>query len=137
MNSKLRFKLIVVTLAVAGIASFLFVFGYVGNSVARVSREHGLRVPPSASHFVCKGDAWIPILDRAAVSTFEMARADLASFTNQLRIRKPDAISTAYASDDGCFATYYCDSPTGDFLFVSLWKIDESRVRVRLYTDWN
>jgi hypothetical protein len=137
MTSQRKLKFVAVVLAVACVVSCLFVFGYVGNSVARVNREHGLHLPSSASHFVCRGDAWIPVLDRAAVSTFEMARADLGAFTNQLKVRKPDTISSAFASDDGCFATYYCDSPTGDFLFVSLWKIDESRVRVRLYTDWN
>ena len=138
MKSKSTFKLIAVILAAVCAIILLFVFGYVGDSVTRVKREHGVQIPPSASHFVCRGDAWIPFLDRVAVSTFEMARTDVGSFTNQFRVKTSDALSAAFASDDeGSFATYYCDSPTGDFLFVRLWKIDDSRVRVRLYTDWN
>jgi hypothetical protein len=138
MTSKLTFKLVAVTVVVVCIVASVFTFGYLGNSKVRVSREHGLSIPPSASHFVCKGGAWFPLLDRVADSTFEMALADLGSFTNQLRLKAPDAISAAFTpSDDGRLATYYCESPTGDFLFVSLWKIDDSRVRVRLFTDWN
>jgi len=138
MKSKLKLKLFAVALVVASMVSLLFVFGYVGNSVTRVIREHGLRIPQSASHFVCGGDTWLPVLDRVAVSTFEIASADLGSFTNQLKVKAPDSLSAAFTSaDEGCFATFYCDSPTGDFLFVSLWNIDDSRVRVRLHTDWN
>jgi len=138
MKSKRTFRLVAAVLAAACMVGSLFAFGYVGNSVTRVKREHGLRIPPSASHFVCRGDAWFPFLDRAAVSTFDIAHADLGSFTNQFRVKTPDSLSAAFTSAaEGCFATYYCDSPTGDFLFVSLWEIDDSRVRVRLYTDWN
>jgi hypothetical protein len=93
-------------------------------------------ISPSASHFVCTGDAWLSFLDRVAVSTFEIARRDLGSLTNQLRLKTPDALSAAFVSDDeGRFATYYCDSPTGDSLFVRLWKIDDSHVRVRLHAS--
>jgi hypothetical protein len=138
MKSKLTLKLVGVTAVVVCTVTFVFAFGYVGNSKVRVIREHGLRVPSSASHFVCKGGAWFPFLDRVADSTFEMGLSELGSFTNQLRLKTPDAISAAFASpDDGRLATYYCESPTGDFLFVSLWRMDDSRVRVRLFTDWN
>ncbi len=94
----------------------------------------------------------MPLLDRSAVSTFRIARADLAALTNQLRVRPPDNVlyfgfgSTNYDShylapsphySKTNIATYYCDSPTGDFLFVDLWNIDKDSVGVCLYTDWN
>lgn len=108
------------------------------HTLARVRREHGIQIPRSASHLVCTGDAWFPFLDRVAVSSFELALSDVGALTNQLRLKTPDALSAAFASDDeGSFASYYCDSPTGDFLFVRLWKIDDSQVKVRLHTDWN
>lgn len=138
MKSKARLRLIALGLAAACALSLLFVFGYVGNTLARVRREHGIQIPRSASHLVCTGDAWFPFLDRVAVSSFELALSDVGALTNQLRLKTPDALSAAFASDDeGSFASYYCDSPTGDFLFVRLWKIDDSQVKVRLYTDWN
>ena len=153
MNSKLKFRLLIaVALAVVCMVTCPFVFGYFGNTFRRVNREHGLRIPSSASHLVCRGDAWIPVLDRTAVTTFQIARADLSAFTNQLRVRPPDDFyfgfrSTNYDGQRHLFpsphysvtniATYYCDSPTGDFLFVDLWDVDDSRVGVCLYTDWN
>jgi hypothetical protein len=140
MKLKSKVKIAAVVLILICTGGLLYIFGYVGNSMTRVNREHGLRIPRSASHFVCSGDAWFPFLDRVAISTFEMARADLASFTNQFRIKTADSLSTALARnamDEGSVAAYYCHSPTGDFLFVSLWKLDDSKVKVRLYTDWN
>lgn len=138
MKAKAKSRLLIVVFAAVCAIGLLFVFGYVGNTLTRVKREHGIQIPPSASHFVCKGDAWLPFLDRVAVSTFEMAFSDVASFTNQFRVKTSDSLSAAFASDDeGSFVSYYCDSPTGDFLFVRHWKVDDSHVRVRLYTDWN
>lgn len=152
MNSKLKFRLIAVGFVVVCMVGCLFVLGHNGNSFSRLKREHGLRIPTSASHLECRGNAWISVLDRVAVSTFQIARADLPAFTNQLRVRPPDALyfgfrSTNYDGQRYLFpsphysvtniATYYCDSPTGDFLFVDLWDVDDSRVGVCLYTDWN
>jgi len=87
---------------------------------------------------MCKGDAWIPYLDKTAISIFTIDRTDLGSFTNQLKVRKADVISSALTiTDDSYFATYYCDSPTGDFLFVYLFNVNESLVGIELHTDWN
>src|SRR5262249_27668821 len=109
-----------------------------GDTAIRVRREHGLQLPASARHFDCRGDAWLPILDRAAIATFEIARADLASLTNQLKMHKPDSYGELLKDrHPKSIATYYCDSATGDFLFVDLWLIGEDRVGVWLYTDWN
>ena len=30
-----------------------------------------------------------------------------------------------------------CSSPKGDWLHVELWRLEESRVLVKMYTDWN
>src|SRR5436305_3356996 len=46
------------------LAAFGFFGGCIGNSSLRIRREHGLVLPPSASRFVCKGDAWKMVLDR-------------------------------------------------------------------------
>ncbi len=90
-------------------------------------------------------------MDRGAASAFEIAQRDLGSFIAQLRIREasPGAFGKIFpsnpqyqirvpwgASAEG-ITTYYCYSSTGDFLDVEVWQIDESRVGICLYTDWN
>jgi hypothetical protein len=82
--------LVMLTVVILLVASFglLFLFGYFGSSGTRISREHGIKIPPSAHSFVCGGDAWKHwFMDSGAASAFEMASADLPSFLSQLKIR--------------------------------------------------
>ena len=139
-----------VTAAGIAVLTLPFATGFLGHSATRIRREHGLRLPASASHFECRGDAWLSIIDRGAASTFEMARTDMVSFTSQLRVRESGTgVVTSIFPGNSQYqvsapwragtpiATYHCQSPTGDFLSVQIWPIDDSRVGVRLYTDWN
>ena len=148
-------KIVSAILAVVILCSFayvlLFLFGYAGNSAARVRREHGLKVPSSARGFICRGDAWKHLfIDSGAASAFEMEVRDLPSFVTQLKILKTSEglpcnifpgnsqyqIHRTWMSDNS-MKTYLCASPTGDSLEVQIWAIDEAHVGVLLYTDWN
>lgn len=150
MVKRRHIQIVVVTALVVGFFALPFFGGLVGDSAVRIRREHGLRLPPSASQFECRGDAWISILDRGASSTFVMARSDMASFVAQLKIRESSTgVVTSIFPGNAQYqvsapwrtgtpiATHHCQSPTGDSLSVQFWSIDESRVGVCLYTDWN
>jgi hypothetical protein len=129
-----------------------FGFSCVGNSAARIRREHGLELPASADHFVCRGDAWMQIMDRGAASAFEMDAKDLKTFTAQLMIEKTDdwpqygsrifpgnpqyQIQRPWMSGRATIA-YHCKSSTGDWLEVQIWQMSSNRVGICLYTDWN
>jgi hypothetical protein len=115
-----------------------------GNSPARVEKEHGLRLPLSAKNLECAGDAWM-VLDRCAYATFEMDRSDLSPFTAQL-IEQPGAKSpTDYKPRDmkapwtkhAPLSDQVYKSPTGDFLVVQTFALEDSRIGVWLFTDWN
>jgi hypothetical protein len=126
---------------------FLFIFGFIGSSAARVRREHGLRLPSSASRFVCRGDAWMhPFIDSGAASVFEMSSDDVPNFVSQLKII--DTQETGFPGNPQYrirrswmsgrpMRSYRCHSPTGDELDVRIWAIDAAHVGVALYTDWN
>src|SRR6266566_3056568 len=76
-------------LLLAWLLWLLFLFGYIGSSSARIRREHGLRIPPSAHSLVCGGDAWMHwFMDSGAASAFEMASEDISDFISQLTIEK-------------------------------------------------
>jgi hypothetical protein len=143
-------KIVAAAVVVAGLIVVPFFAGIVGDSAVRIRREHGLQLPPSASQFECKGDAWITIMDRGASSTFVMARSDMATFVAQLKIRESStgAVTSIFPGNRQYqisapwrtgvpIATHYCRSPKGDSLAVQFWSIDETRVGVCLYTDWN
>jgi len=129
---------------------FLFAFGFVGNSAVRVSREHGLNIPPTAHSFVCGGDAWAHrFMDSGAASAFEMASSDLPSFLSQLKIQETHEgdccilpMNSQYQirrpwTSGVALKTYRCASPTGDSLEIQIWKVDAATIGVLLYTDWN
>jgi hypothetical protein len=147
---------IVLVSTIIGMVSYwgvLFVLGYVGDSAARIQREHGLRLPPSARNFVCRGDAWMHnFMDSGAASAFEMAPSDLPSFVSQLKIHEVhpgDCSGPCIIASNPQYQirrpwmsapplkTYCCASPTGDYLAVQIWIIDDTHVGVFLYTDWN
>jgi hypothetical protein len=143
-------KIVAAAVVLLGLLALPFFAGFVGDSAVRIRREHGLKLPSSASQFECKGDAWITIMDRGASSTFVMARSDMPSFVAQLKIRDSStgAVTSIFPGNAQYqvsapwrtgvpIATHYCRSPTGDSLAVQFWSIDEARVGVCLYTDWN
>jgi len=141
--------------AIAIIVFFAFLGGCLGSSGRRITREHGLVLPASASHFVCKGDAWVAIMDRGAASAFQCASNDVPSFVAQLKIkdthhgdRGPKFSNSIFPGNPQYqvrtpwmsgipLETYHCTSPVGDFLDVQIWPIDATHVGVCLYTDWN
>jgi hypothetical protein len=148
-----RFILLALAVVVLSSSVFgiLFLFGYVGNSAARVRREHGLKIPPSAYGFICRGDAWMHLFsDFGGASAFEMAARDLPAFVSQLKVRQSNQgrrgnifpgnaqyqIHRPWMSDAST-QTYDCESSTGDSLLVKIWAIDDEHVGVLLYTDWN
>ena len=133
------------------VVTVLFLLGLLGGSSFRVAREHGLKVPASAAHFICGGDARIGILDRGAASAFEMTEKDLPIFISQLKVRKEWAgvagsifpgnsqyqINIPWRAKATGLRTYQCASPNGDTLSVEVWQINQSKVGICLYTDWN
>jgi len=141
--------------SVAMVAVFARLAGCTGNTAIRITHEHGLALPASASHFVCKGDAWIGFLDRGAASAFEMVSNDVPQFIAQLKIKDthhgdygPQFSNSIFPGNSQYqvrtpwmsgipLETYHCTSPVGDFLNVQIWPIDAIHVGVCLYTDWN
>jgi hypothetical protein len=113
---------------------------------SRIEHEHGLRLPASASAFECRGDAARGFLDRGASSAFIIASNDLVSFVSQLRVQQ-DLMTFIPGNSQyqlhaaWCIgkpmATYSCSSSVGDWLHVEVWPIDDARVGICLYTDWN
>lgn len=140
-------------LAVVSVWGALFVFGYVGDSATRIQREHGLRLPSSAHSFACRGDAWMhAFMDSGAASAFEMAASDLPGFLSQLKIHEVHQGNSSGPCIIPCnpqyqihrpwmsgtpLKTYCCTSPTGDYLAVQIWMIDDTHAGVLLHTDWN
>jgi hypothetical protein len=61
----------------------------------RAHLEHGIELPPSATHIQCRGDAWSSPLDRGAAMMFELPADDLRLLKLQLSIntRSPPAIN--------------------------------------------
>jgi len=148
-----RLTVIVATAMLAAVSAFgsLFLFGCVGSSAARISREHGLKLPSSSHKFVCRGDAWMhTFMDSGAASAFEMDSRDLPAFVSQLKLRDHGGfgendilpsnpqyqIHRPWMSGPP-LKTYHSDSPTGDSLDLQIWRIDNRQVGVLLYTDWN
>jgi len=141
---------LIVVILLASSFGLLYVFGYVGSSAVRVSREHGLKIPPSAHSFVCGGDSRMEwFVDSGAPSAFEMASNDLPSFLSQLKIRETHEgyfgiipMNSEYQirgpwTSGIPLKTYRCASRTGDSLDVQIWKVDDATVGVVLYSDWN
>jgi|SRR6267154_1471356 len=149
-TQKSAFAFAIVAIVLASSFGLLFLFGYVGSSSVRVTREHGLEVPSSAHSFVCGGDAWMHMfMDSGAASAFEMASNDLPSFLSQLNIRETHEGEFPILPMNSMYQirrpwtlgvplkTYRCSSRTGDSLDVQVWKVDDLTVGVLLYTDWN
>ncbi len=147
-----KFALVLLTVLVVLALCFgmLFLLGYVGSSAVRVSREHGLKIPPSARSFVCGGDAWKHrFIDSGAASAFEITSSDLPRFLSQLSIRETHDGNSGILPMNSQYQirrpwtsgivlkTYRCASLTGNSLDVQIWKVDDETVGILLYTDWN
>lgn len=118
------------------------------QSAHRIEREHGIVLPPSASGFRCAGDAWRKFFDRGASSIFILESKDLPAFKSQLSVNTQAAthipgneiyqgIMHPWRPDASPLEVLSCDSPTGDWLHVEIWPIDDMHVAIWMYTDWN
>ena len=148
---KSSLAILAVAILLSSVFGLLLLFGYIGNSASRISREHGLVVPSSAHSFVCRGDAWMHLFsDSGAASAFEMDSSDLPNFISQLKILQTNdgesgniiprnaqyQIQRPWMSGVS-LKTYQCWSSTGDYLKIQIWPIDDTHIGVLVYTDWN
>jgi hypothetical protein len=113
--------------------------------------EHGMRLPPSARHFQCRGDALTSFTDRAAITWFEISAPDLAPFLARLTPNPnapPFGPSLGNPEYSGHRQTWvgtatlnrvvHCTSPVGDFLIVEVWDLPAGGGHlIKMYTDWN
>ena len=143
-----RIALIIGLAAVVLIASARHSFD---NSITRLRNEHGLLFPDSTTAIECRGDAWLRYVDDCGASSiFELPTSDIAPFLPQLQVTSkitgdshrifpgnPQYQVNRWWMSGMPIATLHCSSPTGTFLVVQTWPIDESRVGICLYTDWN
>jgi hypothetical protein len=131
-----------------------------GSGISRVEREHNIRLPESVDDIQTLGDASSPVLrvvnlDRGASSIFTIDRVDLDELLAQFGLPSDEAPSTwfdgapgndiyqpgwvPWSGPEAIEGLYYTDSPpsSGDFTTVQVFGIDDQRVGVWLYTDWN
>ena len=139
----------IITVSVASaivLLGLVFWFARSFDSRKRIEREHGVRLPSSASAFEFRGDAWRGFLDRGASSAFIVRSNELGGFLTQLSVRTnlqtfipgdtQYELHSAWRRGKPAM-TYSCSSSVGDWLHVEVWPIDDDRVGVCLYTDWN
>jgi len=91
-----------VLLVLAGIAAWLLLLPK-GNSRARAEREHGIELPPSATHIQSRGDAWRGFFDRGALTMFEMSSNDVSRLVAQLKVksRRPPVRRSGDPTENG------------------------------------
>jgi hypothetical protein len=146
MRTRRIIKVAVIVVAALLVVAFAFTRSSFRDPRTRIEHEHGLHLPASASSFECRGDAARGFLDRGAASSFTIASNDVAVFISQLKIHPG---LTTFIPGNSQYqlhavwrtgtptATYSCDSPVGDWLHVEVWPVDDKRVGICLYTDWN
>jgi len=146
MQTRRIVKTAAIATATLIVAAFIITRSSFSNLHGRIEHEHGLRLPVSAASFECRGDAARGFLDRGAASAFVMASNDLAGFVSQLRVQPG---LTTFIPGNSKYqlravwrigkpaATYSCSSPAGDWLHAEVWPVDDTRVGICLYTDWN
>ncbi|MEO5714025.1 MAG: hypothetical protein ABIT37_11110 [Luteolibacter sp.] len=131
----------------------------------RVKAENGILLPASAAKIQCRGDAWHGFLDRNAYTVFEMERGEQADFVASLKVTgrelplsripaDPIAVNVRgendyFKSDAGSFEQTWagdlaplemlsCQSPiAADWLHVEFWQISETRLLVKIHSNWN
>ena len=146
MNSPGFFRPIVMIGTVVLLVAVAWLGFGIPDPRARLEHEHGLHLPSSATSIECGGDAWIGFLDRGASSAFVMNPKELGGFMSQLKIQpgghsfipgnRQYQLHAAWRKGVPT-SSYACDSPVGDWLHVEVWPVDETRMGVCLYTDWN
>jgi len=85
-------------LALNTVISACVVFYYalvIGNSRFRTEWDHGIKLPTSARNFQCRGDAFKLVLDRNAISLFEMDTADAQIFFSLFKIESEFTLQSA------------------------------------------
>lgn len=90
-----RRRWLVLLVSVLLLLTLLWAYAYAmiwTNTRFRAQREHGIPLPSSARDIQCRGDAYLPIPDRGALTLFEMDEAEMADFADQLQ---PAATITA------------------------------------------
>jgi len=113
----------------------------------RAEWEHGIALPASATSFQCRGDANRLLLDRGASTVFVMAAADVPLLNSKLTVNQSLQTFVPENPQYHGFAfpwgattpieTLSRASPMGDWLHVEFYPVDDGRVGVWMYTDWN
>ena len=143
-----RKHMILVGAAAVAMAALAIFLGLVNSQTRwRAEWEHGIVLPASATAFQCRGDVNRLVLDRGASTIFEMAASDVPVLKSRLSINPARQTSVPGNAQHRGFAfpwtgaapaeTLSCDSPKGDWLHVEFYPLDDGRVGVWMYTDWN
>lgn len=137
-------RLLVIFFALfAALISFFHFAGLLGNSTARLERDHGIVLPYSVSHIQCKNLLSLTTFaDIRASASFEMARSDLDSFLYQfhgsLSTPLPDDYSLASPRDfRGITASYRGLSREGHMFRLDIHDVDADTIGVCIDTFWN
>lgn len=134
-----------VGIAAAVVLAYAF-FSKQADPRSRIERGHGVVIPASATDLQFGGDSERGFLDRGAVSAFEITSSDLPSFVSQLKVHpglttfvpgNPEYQLPLAKPAATAITRYSCDSSVGDWLHVEIWPVDETKLAVQLYTDWN
>ena len=109
----------------------LYFEGFIGDSPARVTREHSISLPLSATNIHCDGTFAITTLgDFSAYASFEVAQSDLPGILSQFRMERPP-------EQDGNQTVYSFESRDGNFGTIRTSTVANSRVAVSIGTSWN
>ena len=118
------------------------------QSPDRIEREHGIVLPASATDIQCGGDAWKRWFDRGASSIFVIDPSDWSLIKGQLT-RAPGNTTFVPGNDEyrrfrfpwrqgiRPVEVLSCRSRTGDWMHVEIRPVDDQRLGVWVYTDWN
>jgi hypothetical protein len=125
-----------------------FTTGFIGDSRARIERDHSIVLPRSASNIRCYGFVSLTIfLDVSAWASFTLSRTDLDGFLRQFAAFKsspsipavwPDLTNYSPWSRSGHLMTAYTGkSIDGNVQWMGIWSIDANSVGICLVTQWN
>ena|GEM_PF-3082706 len=134
---------------------FVLLFLFVGCGTppsdprAKAESVHGMRLPSSAQSIQSVGDAWRGPLDRGASTVFTMDSAKLQEFVATLHVDTNvstfipgneiyhHGLDKPWSPESQPMTNMSCKSPVGDFLHVRVFRLDDGRLGVHMYTDWN
>jgi len=146
-NGKAVFAIFLL-LILSGPVSIAFFTGFVGNSRARIERDHSLVLPPSISNIRCDGFVSLTtFLDSRACASFRLSRKDLDAFLPQFSTFRsspsipadwPDFPNGSPAWRSGrLMAAYTGKSMDGNVQWMEIRSIDPNSVGICLVTQWN